>query len=169
MSSTNKTPNLNLPQWVATDKPERTDFNQAMSDIDTNIKSLSNTMVKLTGNQSVSGIKTFASSPIVPTPTTNTQAANKTYVDSKVMAFNYIVTLPAGTVNVAQTMVFDFTGKGLPSKPAIAILDITSAGGGFVTNYLFDPSTATSLSFRVSNHIGSWSSIPYRVGIVCYF
>lgn len=41
-----------------------------------------NTAVKLTGNQTVAGIKTFSSSPIVPTPTTNTQAANKAYVDS---------------------------------------------------------------------------------------
>jgi hypothetical protein len=39
--------------------------------------------VKLTGNQSVAGIKTFSSSPVVPTPTTSTQAANKAYVDSQ--------------------------------------------------------------------------------------
>lgn len=38
--------------------------------------------VKLSGNQSVSGIKTFSSSPIVPTPTTTTQAANLGSVDS---------------------------------------------------------------------------------------
>ena len=40
--------------------------------------------VKLTGNQTVAGIKTFTSSPIVPTPTDNTQAANKAYADLKV-------------------------------------------------------------------------------------
>ncbi|HEX7963006.1 MAG TPA: hypothetical protein VF466_00285 [Candidatus Saccharimonadales bacterium] len=34
------------------------------------------------GDESVAGIKTFSASPIVPTPTTNTQAANKSYVDS---------------------------------------------------------------------------------------
>ena len=33
-------------------------------------------------NQTVGGVKTFSSSPIVPTPTTATQAANKDYVDS---------------------------------------------------------------------------------------
>jgi hypothetical protein len=39
--------------------------------------------VKNTGNQTIAGIKTFSASPIVPTPTTNTQAANKSYVDSQ--------------------------------------------------------------------------------------
>jgi len=34
------------------------------------------------GDQTIAGVKTFSSSPIVPTPTTNTQAANKLYVDS---------------------------------------------------------------------------------------
>jgi hypothetical protein len=38
-------------------------------------------VVKLTGNQSVDGIKTFTSSPVVPTPTTDLQAATKKYVD----------------------------------------------------------------------------------------
>ena len=37
MAATNSTTNYGLPQWVATDKPERTDFNTAMADIDTNI------------------------------------------------------------------------------------------------------------------------------------
>lgn len=38
--------------------------------------------VNLTDNQTVGGVKTFSSSPIVPTPTTDTQAANKAYVDA---------------------------------------------------------------------------------------
>ncbi len=36
------------------------------------------------GDESMAGIKTFTSSPIVPTPTANTQAANKQYADLKV-------------------------------------------------------------------------------------
>ena len=38
--------------------------------------------VKLTGNQTVAGVKTFSSSPIVPDPTTSTQATSKNYVDT---------------------------------------------------------------------------------------
>jgi hypothetical protein len=37
--------------------------------------------VALTGNQTIAGIKTFSSSPIVPAPTTDFQAATKKYVD----------------------------------------------------------------------------------------
>jgi len=37
--------------------------------------------VSLTGNQTIAGVKTFSSSPIVPTPTTSTQAAPKSYAD----------------------------------------------------------------------------------------
>jgi hypothetical protein len=37
--------------------------------------------VELAGNQTIEGIKTFSSSPIVPEPTTDLQAATKKYVD----------------------------------------------------------------------------------------
>lgn len=43
----------------------------------------SNTVHKTT-DETIAGIKTFSSSPIVPTPTTATQAANKAYADSLV-------------------------------------------------------------------------------------
>lgn len=39
--------------------------------------------VELTGNQTIAGIKTFSSSPIVPTPTTDFQTATKKYVDDE--------------------------------------------------------------------------------------
>lgn len=37
--------------------------------------------VKLTGAQTIAGVKTFSSSPAVPTPTGSTDATNKSYVD----------------------------------------------------------------------------------------
>ena len=40
--------------------------------------------VKLTENQTVAGVKTFTSSPIVPTPTTDFQVATKKYVDDAI-------------------------------------------------------------------------------------
>ena len=40
-------------------------------------------VVETEGNQTIEGVKTFSSSPIVPTPTANTQVANKLYVDTK--------------------------------------------------------------------------------------
>lgn len=37
------------------------------------------------GNETIAGVKTFSSSPIVPTPTTDFQAATKKYVDSSAL------------------------------------------------------------------------------------
>lgn len=37
MASTNSTTNYGLPQWLATDKPERTDLNTAFDALDTNL------------------------------------------------------------------------------------------------------------------------------------
>ena len=57
-----------------------------------NITISDSTKVALTGNETIAGIKTFSSSPIVPTPTTDTQATNKQYVDGKYSGFkNYII------------------------------------------------------------------------------
>jgi hypothetical protein len=39
-------------------------------------------VVKLSGNQTIGGTKTFSSSPVVPDPTTDGQAATKLYVDN---------------------------------------------------------------------------------------
>lgn len=39
-------------------------------------------VVHLTGNETVAGVKTFSSSPVVPTPSSSSQAASKGYVDS---------------------------------------------------------------------------------------
>lgn len=50
------------------------------------LKANDSVVVKLTGDQTVAGIKTFSSSPIVPTPTTSYQAATKKYVDDLVVA-----------------------------------------------------------------------------------
>lgn len=44
------------------------------------------TFVALTGDQTVAGVKTFSSSPIVPTPTTDMQVATKKYADDLAIA-----------------------------------------------------------------------------------
>ena len=54
----------------------------SFSNIKSNLKSYFDTLyMTLTGNQTVAGVKTFSSSPLVPTPTTNFQAATKQYAD----------------------------------------------------------------------------------------
>ena len=49
---------------------------------------LDSTVVKLTGDQTIEDVKTFMSSPIVPTPTAVNQAVNKQYVDNMVVGSN---------------------------------------------------------------------------------
>jgi hypothetical protein len=44
------------------------------------------TVVHNTGNELISGTKTFSASPVIPSPASGSQAANKTYVDSVVGA-----------------------------------------------------------------------------------
>ena len=48
------------------------------------IDTLDSSIVKLMGNQTIEDVKTFTSSPIVPTPTTDFQVATKKYVDDAI-------------------------------------------------------------------------------------
>lgn len=50
------------------------------------LKAADSAVVHDTGDETVAGIKTFSSSPIVPAPTTDLQAATKKYVDDAVTA-----------------------------------------------------------------------------------
>jgi hypothetical protein len=59
------------------DKPVSTAQQTAL-----NAKANASDTVNLTGNQTVAGVKTFSSSPIVPTATTTTQAVNKAQMDT---------------------------------------------------------------------------------------
>ncbi len=50
--------------------------------IDYKVASLLATTVRNVGGEAIGGVKTFLSSPVVPTPTIATQAANKGYIDA---------------------------------------------------------------------------------------
>ena len=80
-------------------------------------KANDNTVVHLGGSETISGLKTFASAPNVPTPTSAGQVANKNYVDSSlatVGAGNYLST-------AGGTMTGPITLAGLPSAPLQAV------------------------------------------------
>jgi hypothetical protein len=55
------------------------------------LKADDNAVVKLTGAQTVAGVKTFSSSPVVPTPASGTDAANKSYVDAGFGSNSFII------------------------------------------------------------------------------
>ena len=50
----------------------------------------SNEVIHLSGNETIEGTKTFSTNPIVPTPTSDTHAVTKKYVDDRV--------IPAGLI-----------------------------------------------------------------------
>ena len=62
------------------------DINAELSALAADISALDSVAVKLSGNQTVQGVKTFGSIPVLPAsdPTTDNQAARKAYVDAKV-------------------------------------------------------------------------------------
>ena len=85
--------NGNVWLCIATNK------NSAPTDVNANwkriitVESLTtvlNGYVALAGDQTIAGVKTFSSSPIVPTPTTGTQAVNKDYADLKVALASFV-------------------------------------------------------------------------------
>ena len=61
------------------------------------VNNLDNGNVKTTGNQTIAGIKTFNSSPIVPTPTAVNQAVNKQYVDNMVNSYAVAMAIVFGS------------------------------------------------------------------------
>lgn len=74
------------------------------------VKTYADKKVSLTGNETIEDVKTFSSSPIVPTPTSDTDAANKAYVDSAVVT----------TDNVSQDIEEDTTSETkVPSVKAV--------------------------------------------------
>jgi hypothetical protein len=72
-------------------------------------------LVHKTGDETIAGTKTFTSSPIVPAPTTNTQAANKAYIDTQITGLGTAATRDVGTSagNVMEVGAFG-VGNGLP-------------------------------------------------------
>ena len=111
----------------------------------TAIFDLSGDFVKLTGDQTVAGVKTFSSFPVTPSsaPTTNYQVANKKYVDDSItgggLGDMLVSVYDAAGVSeqlVGLTATQTLTNKTLTS-PAISNptgLDSTDVGLSNVTN-----------------------------------
>jgi len=76
-------------------------------------------VVHNTGAETIAGVKTFSSSPIVPTPTTTTQAANKSYVDG-VVASGIAPDATSGSKGIVQ-LAGDLGGTAAsPTVPGLA-------------------------------------------------
>jgi hypothetical protein len=92
-----------------------------------NQKADDSSVVHTTGSESVAGVKTFTSSPIVPTPSSNTDAANKLYVDG-------VVAAGAADASATTKGILKLTGDlggtaALPTVPGLAGKEPTIAAG----------------------------------------
>lgn len=76
-----------------------------LTELGNEVNTIANAYVTKDTSQVISGIKTFSSSPVVPTPTLDTQVANKAYVDSKAGGGSGDVT-QAGNNNFVGNNVF---------------------------------------------------------------
>lgn len=82
-------------------------------------------VVELEGDQTISDTKTFLESPIVPTPTTGTQAVNKTYADTKITlatANSYDIGVGQTWQNVTASRAFGVTYTNTTGKPIVLMI-----------------------------------------------
>lgn len=89
--------------------------NDTKVELGSHIPQLLRQFVEEAGAETIAGVKTFSSSPIVPTPTGNTDAANKAYVDS---------------VAIAGAPDANTTTKGIVEEATQAEVDARTATGG---------------------------------------
>lgn len=107
-------------------------------------------VVHNTGAESVSGTKNFTVSPVVPTPSLGSQAANKTYVDSVVSAGASDATTSAkGIVQLAGDLGGTGTSAAAPVIANNAITTAKLATGAVTTNEIAD-STITNTDISAS-------------------
>lgn len=72
------------------------------ADLANRVQTLENEVVKKTGDQSIGGNKTFTNKITIPTPTANTDAATKQYVDDKIRTRVYTTTNTQGNTHTIQ-------------------------------------------------------------------
>lgn len=104
------------------------------------VESELNKKVSLSGNEAVAGVKTFSSSPIVPSPTAAQQAASKKYVDDSVATRQAALTFGIADANAVKINAPDvvagdfarFTALGLQGRSAAEV--ISDIGAESVAN-----------------------------------
>ena len=72
------------------------------ADLTNRVQALETNAVKITGNQSIAGNKTFTQPLTVATPTANANATTKEYVDNKIQKRVYTTTNTQGNTHTIQ-------------------------------------------------------------------
>lgn len=109
-------------------------------------KAADSDVVHNTGAETVAGVKTFSSSPVVPTPTTSTQAANKSYVDGVAGAGAPDAT--AGTKGILQ-LAGDLGGTA--TSPTVAKVNGISVSGTPSAGQVLKATSASAATWQADS------------------
>lgn len=122
--------------------------------------------VALTGNQTVAGVKTFTSSPVVPAPTTGLQAATKQYVDDNAGGAPPLLGLVA--YNPATKPTLSTTSTSLVDIDAtnLAVTFTAPASGAVLVRLtgVFDNSTAATAQLGLREGASAVAGALSRLG-----
>lgn len=119
--------------------------NIASTNVQTAIEELDSETVKLTGDQTVSGVKTFSSSPIVPTPTSDMQTSTKKYADDGLatkVPTSRTLTINGTTYDLSEDRSWTISGGGLSWGA-----EITGTSGTGITSTIGDNATAGTVGY----------------------
>jgi len=123
-------------------------------------------------NETITGLYTFSTSPLVPTPTTASQAATKDYVDGVVasgaadagtwtkgitrLSYSPTATIGTATMTIANPCVVSFTAHGLTLNDSIQFTTTGALPTGLLvnTNYFVISAGLTADAFQISASLG---------------
>lgn len=135
------------------------------SDI-TDLETADGQNVKITGNQTIAGVKTFTDSPIVPDPTNDTDATNKQWVEDYVedTGRNTVGLLTPGNFITDFTANLKFSRRQEMTETAMTGSTVSSLHSGMDTidgtNFIVSRGTGADLYIGEYSKSGSvWSTI----------
>ena len=127
-------------------------------------------------NETITGLYTFSTSPLVPTPTTASQAATKDYVDGVVasgaadawtdtkgisrLSYSPTATIGTATMTIASPCVVSFTAHGLTLNDSVQFTTTGALPTGLnvSTNYFVISTGLTADAFQISASLG-WAAV----------
>ena len=154
MSSTNTTPNFGLPQYIPTDKPTYLgDFNKAMLDIDTNMKSIEN---KATSAES--GIETVQATANQALENANTAQTTATQAQTTADLAKTKADTATNTATGAQTTATE-------AKQTADTASATATQALAKTNIVFDKVLETDQNIVNIPNLNFLANIGYKIYI----
>ncbi|MFW3357390.1 hypothetical protein [Aliarcobacter butzleri] len=145
-----------INEILTSDDTSLDELQEIVNFIKQNKSTLDTQYVKLTGNQTINDIKTFSSSPIVPTPTAGNQAVNRDYIDSFTGA---TITKTGSATFTGEDQIITMTGIGLLDFQIGDVIEVT---GSTNNNKLFTVESKSS-NYLVVNYEHRGTSMPVPI------